>query len=37
MMSQRSKHELAEYSNGIDLFTIPKNQWTSDYVTGRFG
>ena len=37
MMSQHSKREMVEYSSRIDLFTIPKNQWTSDYVTGRFG
>lgn len=29
--------ELVEYGNGIDLFTVPKDQRTSDYVTGRFG
>jgi ABC-type phosphate transport system ATPase subunit len=37
MMSQRSKHELVEHGNGIDLFTLPKDQRTSDYGTGRFG
>ena len=29
--------ELVEYGNGIELFTVPKDQRTSDYVTGRFG
>lgn len=29
--------ELVEYGSGIDLFTVPKDQRTSDYVTGRFG
>ncbi|MEL7590474.1 MAG: phosphate ABC transporter ATP-binding protein PstB [Anaerolineaceae bacterium] len=29
--------ELIEYGSGIDLFTVPKDQRTSDYVTGRFG
>ena len=29
--------ELVEFGSGIDLFTVPKDQRTSDYVTGRFG
>jgi phosphate transport system ATP-binding protein len=29
--------ELIEYGSGIDLFQVPKDQRTSDYVTGRFG
>jgi phosphate transport system ATP-binding protein len=29
--------ELIEYGSGIDLFTVPKDQRTGDYVTGRFG
>jgi len=29
--------ELIEYGNGIELFQVPKDQRTSDYVTGRFG
>ena len=29
--------ELIEYGSGIDLFQVPKDKRTSDYVTGRFG
>ncbi len=29
--------ELVEYAPGTDLFTIPKDKRTGDYVTGRFG
>ncbi len=29
--------ELVEYGSGTDLFTVPRDQRTSDYVTGRFG
>ena len=29
--------ELIEYGSGIELFQVPKDQRTSDYVTGRFG
>lgn len=29
--------ELIEYGTGIDLFQVPKDKRTSDYVTGRFG
>lgn len=29
--------ELVEYGSGIDLFQVPKDKRTSDYVTGRFG
>ncbi len=29
--------ELIEYGKGIELFQVPKDKRTSDYVTGRFG
>jgi phosphate transport system ATP-binding protein len=29
--------ELIEYGSGIELFQVPKDQRTSDYVNGRFG
>jgi phosphate transport system ATP-binding protein len=29
--------ELIEYASGNDLFTVPKDQRTQDYVEGRFG
>lgn len=29
--------ELVEYGKGIDVFQVPKDKRTSDYVTGRFG
>jgi len=29
--------ELVEYASGANLFTIPKDKRTSDYITGRFG
>lgn len=29
--------ELIEYGSGIEIFQLPKDQRTSDYITGRFG
>jgi phosphate transport system ATP-binding protein len=29
--------ELVEYGTGTEVFTMPQNQKTEDYVTGRFG
>ena len=29
--------EVVEYGKGIELFQVPKDKRTSDYVTGRFG
>ena len=29
--------ELIEYGRTTDMFTIPKNKKTEDYITGRFG
>ena len=29
--------ELIEYGSGIEIFQVPKDQRTSDYITGRFG
>ena len=29
--------ELIEYSKTDDLFSVPKDQRTEDYITGRFG
>jgi len=29
--------ELIEYGSGVEIFQVPKDQRTSDYITGRFG
>ena len=29
--------ELIEYNNTKDIFTVPSDKRTEDYITGRFG
>jgi phosphate transport system ATP-binding protein len=29
--------ELVEFANGKDMFLMPKDKRTQDYITGRFG
>jgi len=29
--------ELIEFGRTVDIFTVPKDKRTEDYITGRFG
>jgi phosphate transport system ATP-binding protein len=37
MMSDDGSGELMEVGATGDVFTVPKNQRTEDYITGKFG